>query len=98
MVTACTQYNYPHKPIERARLPETCSLYRLAPYAVVHIASGVAGLDAAVGTGLRIACLSISTLIEASTVAAPEGVLSSLPNAEFVLLRAEQSSANPANE
>lgn len=88
------------KPLELALLPETCSLHRLVrqqldadrrPHVIAHIASGVAGLQAAVGAGLGIGCLNASALIEPSMVEAPKGVLPELPDVEFVLLEAKQS-------
>lgn len=87
------------KTLELALLPETCSLHRLVrqqldlhrrPYVIAHIASGVAGLQAAVGAGLGIGCLNASALIEPDMVEAPKGVLPALPDAEFVLLEAGQ--------
>ena len=104
MLTARRKYNYPQKSIERARLPEMCSLYRLArpllearhfPHVVAHIAYGVEGC----GGGWSRDCLSQRLGIDRGKHGGgPEGVLPSLPSAEFMLLTAEQSSANPAND
>ncbi|MDH0746888.1 LysR family transcriptional regulator [Pseudomonas sp. GD03842] len=88
------------KPVELALLPESCSLHRLArqqldahrrPYVIAHIASGVAGLQAAVGAGLGIGCLNASALIEPGMTEVPDGLLPALPDVEFVLLEATQS-------
>lgn len=86
--------------IELALLPETCSLHRLAcsvldahgiPHAVAHMASGVAGLQAAVAAGLGVACLNASAVIEADMVEVTGLNLPALPTIEIVLLPSVRS-------
>lgn len=86
--------------IELALLPETCSLHRLArsvldahgiPHAVAHMASGVAGLQAAVEAGLGVACLNASAVIEADMVEVIGLNLPALPTIEIVLLLSVRS-------
>lgn len=88
------------KVIELALLPETCSLHRLArsvldahgiPHAVAHMASGVAGLQAAVAAGLGVACLNASAVIEADMVEVIGLNLPALPTIEIVLLPSVRS-------
>lgn len=84
-------------------LPASCSLHRLAcaalqaqgrPYVVAHVASGVAGLQAAVRAGLGVACLNASAVAGAGLVAcSPGGAQAAqaadwpaLPAVRFVLL------------
>ncbi|MDR9754942.1 LysR family transcriptional regulator [Pseudomonas sp. SZMC_28357] len=90
------------KTVELALLPETCSLHRLVrqqldthrvPHVVAHIASGVGGLQAALGAGLGIGCLNASAVVGANLVEVREGLLPPLPEVEFVLLTAEQGPA-----
>lgn len=85
----------PGKALELALLPETCTLHRVAVQALnaqriahelVHVASGVAGLQAAVAAGLGIACLNASSIVEQTMVTLPEAVLPPLPEVDFVLL------------
>lgn len=78
-------------------LPDTCSLHqftvglllqRRVPFDVVHIASGVAGLQSALAAGLGVACLNESSLAPGVVrLAAPHG-LPALPRASFCLLPA----------
>lgn len=85
----------PGRAVELALLPETCTLHRVAcqalnahgiPHELAHVASGVAGLQAAVAAGLGIACLNASSIIEHGMIALPEGVLPLLPEVDFMLL------------
>lgn len=85
----------PGQPIPLALLPESCSLHRLAcaqldghgiPYVIAHVASGVAGLRAAIEAGLGVACLNASALDRQSMMALPHPWLPALPEAWFVLL------------
>jgi len=75
-------------------LPETCALRQYAerllsrrsvPYAVAHVASGVAGLQLAIAAGLGVACLNESALAPGITRAQWPG-LPPLPEVEFRLL------------
>ena len=83
--------------IELALLPETCSLHRLArnaldahgiAHVVAHMASGVAGLQAAVAAGLGVACLNASAIIEADMLEVTGLNLPALPTVDIVLLSA----------
>lgn len=83
--------------IELALLPETCSLHRLArnaldahgiAHVVAHMASGVAGLQAAVAAGLGVACLNASAIIEADMLEVTGLNLPALPAVDIVLLPA----------
>ena len=83
--------------IELALLPETCSLHRLArnaldthgiAHVVAHMASGVAGLQAAVAAGLGVACLNASAIIEADMLEVTGLNLPALPTVDIVLLPA----------
>lgn len=82
-----------HNAIKIALLSETCSLHRLArneltrhgiKHTVAHIASGVAGLQAAVAAGLGIGCLNASAVIEEQM--AEVAGLPALPAATIFLL------------
>jgi len=84
------------EPLRLVALPDTCSVHRFVvgllarrkvPYAVVHVASGVAGLHSALAAGLGIGCLNESALPASGAVAlpAPHG-LPALPQAVFRLL------------
>lgn len=95
MATAGTRTPPAGQPVPLALLPETCSLHRLAvgqlqahgqAYVINHVASGVAGLQAAVAAGLGVACLNASSLLEHSMVALTDARLPALPSAQFVLL------------
>lgn len=76
-------------------LPPGCALHQLSQrllraqgvvYEVVHQASGVAGLQAAVAAGLGVACLNQSALVD-GMVALPAGSgLPVLPQVQFQLL------------
>jgi len=94
----------PGRPVPLALLPEGCSLHRLAcsrldaagiPYVVSHIASGVAGLQAALTAGLGIACLNASAVAGQGLRLLDEDTLPALPSARFLLLQApsEEDSA-----
>ncbi|WP_296185924.1 LysR family transcriptional regulator [Pseudomonas sp. UBA1879] len=81
--------------VELALLSETCSLHRLVrskldacdlPHVVAYVASGVAGLQAAVVAGIGIACLNESAFIEADMVEVSGIPLPPLPTADMVLL------------
>lgn len=78
-------------------LPDTCSLHqftvgllrqRRVPFDVVHIASGVAGLQSALAAGLGVACLNESSLAPGVVRLAPPHGLPALPRANFCLLPA----------
>lgn len=56
------------------------------PHVVAHMASGVAGLQAAVAAGLGVACLNASAVIEADMVGITGLNLPALPTADIVLL------------
>lgn len=92
------------RPVPLALLPESCSLHRLAcarleaegiPYVVNHIASGVAGLQAAVSAGLGIACLNASAVAGQGLRLLDEDALPSLPKVQFVLLRPRLEDESP---
>ncbi|MGE8679801.1 MAG: LysR substrate-binding domain-containing protein, partial [Achromobacter marplatensis] len=77
-------------------LPETCALRqyverllsrRGVPYAVAHVASGVAGLQLAISAGLGVACLNESALAPGIARLHAPG-LPALPAVEFRLLPA----------
>ncbi|MBB2896149.1 LysR family transcriptional regulator [Pseudomonas sp. AS2.8] len=83
------------RPLSLALLPEGCSLHRLAcsrlqaagiPYVVSHIASGVAGLQAALTAGLGIACLNASAVAGQGLRMLDQDALPALPSARFLLL------------
>lgn len=83
------------EPLRLLALPDTCSLHqftvgllsrRRVPYSVVHLASGVAGLQSALAAGLGVACLNESSLCPGvARLAEPHG-LPALPRASFHLL------------
>lgn len=83
------------EPLRLLALPDSCSLHqftvgllrrRKVPYGIVHVASGVAGLQSALAAGLGMACLNESALAPGiAPLAAPHG-LPALPRAAFHLL------------
>uniref|UniRef100_UPI0028AEE4FA LysR substrate-binding domain-containing protein n=1 Tax=Achromobacter animicus TaxID=1389935 RepID=UPI0028AEE4FA len=84
------------EPLPLLALPETCALRqyvermlsrRGVPYAVSHVASGVAGLQLAVAAGLGVACLNESALGAGMARLHAPG-LPALPSVEFRLLAA----------
>ena len=84
------------EPLPLLALPETCALRQYVegvlsrrglPYAVSHVASGVAGLQLAVAAGLGVACLNESALGEGMARLQTPG-LPALPLVEFRLLAA----------
>lgn len=84
------------EPLPLLALPETCALRqyvermlsrRGVPYAVSHVASGVAGLQLAVAAGLGVACLNESALGTGMARLQAPG-LPALPSVEFRLLAA----------
>ncbi|WP_191576606.1 LysR family transcriptional regulator [Achromobacter insolitus] len=84
------------EPLPLLALPETCALRqyvermlsrRGVPYAVSHVASGVAGLQLAVSAGLGVACLNESALGAGMARLHAPG-LPALPSVEFRLLAA----------
>jgi len=84
------------EPLPLLALPETCALRqyverllsrRGVPYAVSHVASGVAGLQLAVAAGLGVACLNESALGAGMARLQAPG-LPALPSVEFRLLAA----------
>jgi len=84
------------EPLPLLALPETCALRqyverllsrRGVPYAVSHVASGVAGLQLAVAAGLGVACLNESALGAGMARMQAPG-LPVLPSVEFRLLAA----------
>ncbi|WP_313697738.1 LysR family transcriptional regulator [Achromobacter sp.] len=84
------------EPLPLLALPETCALRqyvermlsrRGVPYAVSHVASGVAGLQLAVAAGLGVACLNESALGTGMARLQAAG-LPALPSVEFRLLAA----------
>jgi len=87
------------KPLRLLALPDSCALHqftvsllarRRIPHAVVHTASGVAGLQSALAAGLGVACLNASALCPGvAPLAAPHG-LPALPKAAFHLLPARR--------
>lgn len=86
------------RPVSLALLPEGCSLHRLAcsrldaqgtPYVISHIASGVAGLQAALAAGLGVACLNTSAVLGQGLRLLDEDGLPSLPPAHFILLQSK---------
>lgn len=92
------------RPLPLALLPEGCSLHRLAcsrleaagiPYVISHIASGVAGLQAALTAGLGVACLNASAVVGQGLRLLGQDALPTLPSARFLLLQpdAEEDSA-----
>ncbi|MBO9648340.1 MAG: LysR family transcriptional regulator [Variovorax sp.] len=87
------------EPLRLLVLPDTCSLHqytvkllnqRRIPYAVAHVASGVAGLQSALAAGLGVACLNESALTDGvAPLAAPHG-LPALPRVAFHFLPARR--------
>ncbi|KAG1307866.1 hypothetical protein G6F63_016498 [Rhizopus arrhizus] len=84
------------EPLPLLVLPETCALRqyverllsrRGVPYAVAHVASGVAGLQLAISAGLGVACLNESALAPGIARLHAPG-LPALPAVEFRLLPA----------
>lgn len=84
----------PSGPLPLLALPETCALRQYAerllarravPYAVAHVASGVAGLQLAIAAGLGVACLNESALAPGIGRLQAPG-LPPLPDVEFRLL------------
>lgn len=84
----------PSGPLPLLALPETCALRQYAerllarravPYAVAHVASGVAGLQLAIAAGLGVACLNESALMPGIGRLQAPG-LPPLPDVEFRLL------------
>lgn len=76
-------------------LPPACALHQLSQrllraqgvaYEVMHTASGVAGLQAAVAAGLGVACLNQSALVEGMVALAAGSGLPVLPPVQFRLL------------
>lgn len=82
-------------PLRLLALPDSCALHqftvgllrrRKVPYSIVHVASGVAGLQSALAAGLGIACLNESALGPGvAPLAAPHG-LPALPKVAFHVL------------
>ncbi|MBS0428323.1 MAG: LysR family transcriptional regulator [Proteobacteria bacterium] len=87
------------EPLRLLALPDSCSLHqfivgllrrRKVPYSIVHVASGVAGLQSALAAGLGIACLNESALAPGvAALAAPHG-LPTLPKVAFHVLPPRQ--------
>ena len=86
----------PAEPLPLLVLPESCALRQYVerllsrrglPYAVSHVASGVAGLQLAVAAGLGVACLNESALGAGMARLQAPG-LPALPCVEFRLLAA----------
>lgn len=83
------------EPLRLLVLPDSCTLHqftirllreRRVPYAVAHVASGVAGLQSALAAGLGVACLNESALCAGVTrLQAPHG-LPALPRVAFQFL------------
>ncbi|WP_370681193.1 LysR family transcriptional regulator [Comamonas sp. GB3 AK4-5] len=86
------------QPVPLVLLPAHCSLHHLAvqrlasqgqAYEVVHLASGVAGLQAAVAAGLGVGCVNTSSLgagMQAWKPQAPRAAWPALPAVQFQLL------------
>ena len=83
------------EPLRLLALPDTCSLHqftvallrrRRVPYALAHVASGVAGLQSAWAAGLGVACRNESAVCDGVVrLAAPHG-LPALPRVAFQFL------------
>ena len=83
------------EPVRLLALPDTCSLHqftvallrrRRVPYALAHVASGVAGLQSALAAGLGVACLNESAISDGvARLATPHG-LPALPRVAFQFL------------
>jgi DNA-binding transcriptional LysR family regulator len=83
------------EPLRLLALPDTCSLHqftvsllrrRRVPYALAHVASGVAGLQSALAAGLGVACLNESAISDGVTRLAPPHGLPALPRVAFQFL------------
>ncbi|MBB4223473.1 LysR family transcriptional regulator [Variovorax guangxiensis] len=83
------------EPLRLLALPDTCSLHqftvsllrrRRIPYALAHVASGVAGLQSALAAGLGVACLNESSISDGVTRLAPPHGLPALPRVAFQFL------------
>ncbi|MEP6720109.1 MAG: LysR family transcriptional regulator [Variovorax sp.] len=83
------------EPLRLLALPDTCSLHqftvgllarRKVAFSVVHIASGVAGLQSALAAGLGVACLNESSLASGVARLAEPHALPALPRANFHVL------------
>jgi DNA-binding transcriptional LysR family regulator len=91
------------EPVRLLVLPDTCSLHqftvallrrRRVPYALAHVASGVAGLQSALAAGLGVACLNESAISEGvARLAAPHG-LPALPRVAFAFLPGRRGETN----
>ncbi|WP_237169980.1 LysR family transcriptional regulator [Pandoraea faecigallinarum] len=91
-----------HAPLPLLVLPDTCALHRFTtqwldehevPYAIAHVASGVAGLQLALNAGLGVACLNASAAgpsLARVEALVPGRRLPPLPDAEFHLLPARR--------
>ena len=87
------------EPLRLLALPDTCSLHqftvallrrRRVPYALAHVASGVAGLQSALAAGLGVACLNESAISDGvARLATPHG-LPALPRVAFEFLPARR--------
>lgn len=83
------------EPLRLLALPDTCALHqftvallrrRRVPYALAHVASGVAGLQSALAAGLGVACLNESAISDGvARLATPHG-LPALPRVAFEFL------------
>lgn len=83
------------EPVRLLALPDTCSLHqftvallrrRRVPYALAHVASGVAGLQSALAAGLGVACLNESAISDGvARLVTPHG-LPALPRVAFEFL------------
>jgi DNA-binding transcriptional LysR family regulator len=89
-------------PLRLLVLPDSCSLHqftirllreRRVPYAVAHVASGVAGLQSALAAGLGVACLNESAMCPGvARLPAPHG-LPALPRVAFQLMPSRRGEA-----
>jgi DNA-binding transcriptional LysR family regulator len=86
------------EPVRLLALPDSCSVHRYVvalltrsavPFTIVHEASGVAGLQAALAAGLGIACLNQSAIGPGVVELASPPPLPILPDANFYLLCAK---------
>lgn len=84
-----------NEPLRLLALPETCALHqftveilrrRQVRHAVVHVASGVAGLQSALAAGLGVACLNESSLCPGVVPLPKPHGLPALPRVGFDLL------------
>lgn len=87
----------PGQPLRLLALPDSCALHqftvgllqrRRVRHDIVHVASGVAGLQSALAAGLGIACLNESALGAGVVPLSPPHGLPALPQAGFYLLAA----------